>query len=138
MFPNSDGTVVKVAKVIEHPKFNGDTFDYDFAILKLEKPLTLSRTVKTIKLPKEGFSVQPGTQCTVSGFGYTEENMVSTYLRSTLVSIIENKKCAAMFNVPEVEFVVTKQMICAGVVNATKAGGNNDACSGDSVSLFSN
>ena len=44
----SDGEYVKVKKIYRHEKWNPHTVDYDFALLTLERPVSLSKKVQVI------------------------------------------------------------------------------------------
>lgn len=50
---NSGGELVQVSKTILHENFDKKTFDYDIALLKLEKKLKFSSNIKAIELPKK-------------------------------------------------------------------------------------
>lgn len=126
-----NGILVNISKVIKHPKFNLSTFDYDFAILKLKSPLTLSSTIRTIKMANKKDVLKIGTKCTISGFGLTSVGPTYTdQLHSTTVEITDIKQCKAVYL--KYGFNITDQMFCAGSVNTTVPEGNPDACLGDS------
>ena len=68
-----DDVVVKIKKIILHEKFNKATFDYDVALLRLEKPVTLSRLIRPTCIPKNNNNYKPGAKCIVAGWGYNKE-----------------------------------------------------------------
>ena len=58
-----------VLRVILHPDFDPTTFDYDVALLKLERPFSSSPEVSPVCLPRQSENVLPGTLCAVIGWG---------------------------------------------------------------------
>ena len=68
-----DEVVVKIKKIILHEKYNKDTFDYDIALLRLEEPVTLSRLIRPICIPKNNNNYKPGAKCIVAGWGFNKE-----------------------------------------------------------------
>ena len=68
-----DEVVVKIKEIILHEKFDKTTFDADFALLRLEKPLTFSKSVRPICLPRSSTTYRPGVKCTVAGWGFNKE-----------------------------------------------------------------
>ncbi|XP_023603937.1 kallikrein-7-like [Myotis lucifugus] len=55
-----------------HHRYNNRTDDHDIMLVRLCRPATLSPTVNTIDLPSS--CKDPGTSCTVSGWGVTTPN----------------------------------------------------------------
>lgn len=127
-----NGQLVKVSHVIQHPNFNPNTFDYDFSLLRFASLISFGGSVQPVKLPKEGEVLRSGVLCNVSGWGLTEDMDVPLDLRSTTVSIKDFLQCSRSYIIPEVQFEITKQMICAGEANPKRLTGNKDSCSGDS------
>ena len=63
-------------------KFNPDTYDNDFVILKLEHPLQFGNDVEPADLPNPG---QLGNdRCFVSGWGSLEQGTYTLYLYNLL------------------------------------------------------
>lgn len=60
-------------RIISHPYFNDFTFDYDIALLELEKPAEYSSTVRPICLPETSHSFPAGKAIWVTGWGHTQE-----------------------------------------------------------------
>ncbi|NXO52225.1 KLK11 protein, partial [Aramus guarauna] len=56
-----------VTKTIPHPAFNPTTLDNDLMLLKLDRPVGLSRAIRPLPLPRN--CAAPGTTCLVSGWG---------------------------------------------------------------------
>lgn len=132
-FKDSNGTVVEVEQVFQHPQFNHKVFQFDFAILKFKSSLEFGPKVQPVKLPDA--CPTTGTSCIVSGFGLTENGTFPSDLRSTKVVIKDHEKCKEEY--AKAEFPVSNELICAGEDIPTKGDGqNSDACSGDSVSCY--
>lgn len=64
------GTVRSVTRALVHPNYNRGRNDNDFMLLRLNKPVRFSDTVKKIRLPRE--CPREGMSCTVSGWGTTK------------------------------------------------------------------
>lgn len=65
----SDGTIIQIKNYINHPKYNGATFDYDFSLLEVENTLHFNDKIQSIALPSENLKVYEGTMCEISGWG---------------------------------------------------------------------
>uniref|UniRef100_A0A182QTY3 trypsin n=1 Tax=Anopheles farauti TaxID=69004 RepID=A0A182QTY3_9DIPT len=121
----SEGTVVKIARVVQHSRYNDATIDFDYSLLELETELTFNDKVQPIALPKQDESIEDGTLTTVSGWGNTQSAAESNaVLRAANVPTVNQKECSKAYS----SFGgVTDRMLCAGY----KQGGK-DACQGDS------
>ncbi|NXF09766.1 TMPS5 protease, partial [Smithornis capensis] len=62
---------VPVQDIIYHPLYNDNSLDYDIALLKLRVPLNFSDAIRAVCLPPSQQDLLQGTQCWVSGWGYT-------------------------------------------------------------------
>nr|AAM96942.1 trypsin 3 [Phlebotomus papatasi] len=124
-FYSRGGVVVGVKRVIQHPLFNYNTIDYDFAILELKSPLKFSKNCNFAKLPKQDEQIPDGTMLMVSGWGNTQNAQESRdQLRAAKVPKYNDKACNDAYK----GFGgITDRMICAGVLK-----GGKDACQGDS------
>ena len=67
---NSNNDGVGIAKVIIHPKWNWDS--NDIALIKLSKPLTFDKNIKSMCLPSKDFKPREGEMCIASGWGDTK------------------------------------------------------------------
>lgn len=63
----------QLKKIISHPSFNDFTYDYDIALLELERPVEYSATVRPICLPDTSHSFPAGKAIWVTGWGHTYE-----------------------------------------------------------------
>uniref|UniRef100_A0A8B9ZNM3 Transmembrane serine protease 13 n=2 Tax=Anas TaxID=8835 RepID=A0A8B9ZNM3_9AVES len=117
---------IPVSQVIINSNYSDDHDDYDIALMKLSRPLTLSAQVRPACLPMHGQRFQTGRSCFITGFGKTRENEENTSpkLREAEVKLIDYKIC----NSDKVyEGYLTPRMMCAGYLQ-----GGKDACQGDS------
>ncbi|NWV19303.1 TMPSD protease, partial [Origma solitaria] len=117
---------IPVSQVIINSNYSDDHDDYDIALMKLSRPLTLSAQVRPACLPTYGQRFQTGRSCFITGFGKTRENEDNTSpkLREAEVKLIDYKIC----NSDKVyEGYLTPRMMCAGYLQ-----GGKDACQGDS------
>lgn len=64
---------LKLKRIISHPSFNDFTFDYDIALLELEKPVEYSTVVRPICLPDATHVFPAGKAIWVTGWGHTQE-----------------------------------------------------------------
>uniref|UniRef100_A0A3B4UGT1 Transmembrane serine protease 5 n=1 Tax=Seriola dumerili TaxID=41447 RepID=A0A3B4UGT1_SERDU len=114
-----------VEKIIYNKNYNHRSHDSDIALMKLRTPLNFSDTIRPVCLPQYEYDLPGGTQCWISGWGYTQPDVHSPdTLKEALVPIISTKKCnsSCMYNGE-----ITSRMLCAGYTE-----GKVDACQGDS------
>ncbi|XP_042150350.1 plasma kallikrein-like, partial [Ixodes scapularis] len=118
-------------KITIHPQWNPSNVNYDYALLKLARPLNFTGSEKALMpicLPtlNQGFD---GMTCTTSGWGLTKDKSqggtISQSLQKVDLPIVPYATCKS--NYQNVNPVVETTMICAG----PKAGGKG-ACQGDS------
>ena len=104
---------------------------YNFALLKLKIPATLSEMVGIVCLARNPHERFDGFEFTVSGWGKTSypNGFSSSKLRKTIVFGITQERCSKMYQ--NVYKIVPNLHICAEALN-------KDACQGDSggISLF--
>ncbi|XP_009582029.1 PREDICTED: transmembrane protease serine 5, partial [Fulmarus glacialis] len=120
------GAGVSVKKIIYHPLYNDNSLDYDIALMKLQVPLNFSDAIRAVCLPPSHQDLFQGTQCWVSGWGYTrlDQGQVTETLKEALVPLIGSKRCnSSCMYAGE----LTARMLCAGYLH-----GKIDACQGDS------
>ncbi|XP_076592108.1 transmembrane protease serine 5 isoform X2 [Chaetodon auriga] len=115
-----------VEKIIYNKNYNHRSHDSDIALMKLRTPLNFSDTIRPVCLPQYDYDLPGGTQCWISGWGYTQPEGVHSpdTLKEAPVPIISTKKCnsSCMYNGE-----ITPRMLCAGYTE-----GKVDACQGDS------
>ncbi|XP_049655529.1 transmembrane protease serine 5 isoform X2 [Accipiter gentilis] len=71
---------VSVKKIIHHPLYNDSSLDYDIALMKLQVPLNFSDAIRAVCLPSSHWDLFQGTQCWVSGWGYTRPEQARALL----------------------------------------------------------
>jgi trypsin len=116
---------LKVRKVITHPQYDGNTVDYDYALIQLETPSKfkpVAINTAEINIPASGGQVMT----TTAGWGVLTESSssVSKKLQKVNVPLVDQATCAKVY---ESFNQVTDRMLCAGY-----AQGGKDACQGDS------
>lgn len=121
--------VRNVETCVPHPHYNATNKVNDLMLLKLDKPVRQTKTVKCLLLSKTVKDPAAGTKCLVAGWGKTKNiaRKMSDVLMSANVTVIDRVKC----NSPEyynLKPVITNGMICAGSDGNNKA----DTCGGDS------
>uniref|UniRef100_A0A182N374 Peptidase S1 domain-containing protein n=1 Tax=Anopheles dirus TaxID=7168 RepID=A0A182N374_9DIPT len=120
-----------VKHVYVHPQFRTGMYHHDLAILELERPVRFNDRVLPVCMDTEeddpsSFYRQMGK---VAGWGYTEFDEVSTWLRMTETPIVNYTRCLA--SNPEVfSNTIYDGMFCAGYANGT------NVCNGDSGGGF--
>jgi len=113
----------KVTKIISHPKYNDQTMDMDFALLKLEKKIDFSANshIRPICLPDNVNELYTNAEAIVTGWGTTSSGgSASSTLQEVMVKVISNSDCNKDYSGK-----INSNMICA------KRSGK-DACQGDS------
>ncbi|XP_030918250.1 transmembrane protease serine 13 [Geospiza fortis] len=107
---------IPVSQVIINSNYSDDHDDYDIALMKLSRPLTLSAHVRPACLPMHGQRLAHSSSCLADN--------TSPKLREAEVKLIDYKIC----NSDKVyEGYLTPRMMCAGYLQ-----GGKDACQGDS------
>ncbi|CAK1578616.1 unnamed protein product [Parnassius mnemosyne] len=119
----SGGKTYSSRILVRHPKYNARTSDYDIAVIKLFRRITIDgRNTTTINLPSSNCAVSPGTNLTVTGWGDTSENGdTSDTLMAVNINAVSDDECKQSYS------NLTPRMICAGVPE-----GGKDSCQGDS------
>ncbi|XP_075056136.1 coagulation factor X [Mixophyes fleayi] len=116
----------KVEKIIVHPKFVKETYDFDIAVIKLKEAINFTDNIIAACLPDPDFAEQvlvKGEAGLVSGFGRIHERGVqATKLQKLQVPYISRETC-----IQSSKHRITENMFCAGYNTELK-----DACQGDS------
>ncbi|NXI26331.1 TMPS5 protease, partial [Sterrhoptilus dennistouni] len=117
---------VPVREIIPHPLYSHSSLDYDIALMRLQVPLSFSGAIRAVCLPPSRRDLLQGTQCWVSGWGYTApgQAQVAGTLKEALVPLIGTRRCNSSC---VYRGELTARMICAGHLQ-----GRVDACQGDS------
>ncbi|XP_054888695.1 uncharacterized protein prss56 [Poeciliopsis prolifica] len=118
-----DEQVLKVNRVIQHPKFNPKTFNNDIALVELTSPAVLSEHVTPVCLPS-GVDPPTGSPCLVAGWGSLYEDGPSAdVVMEAKVPLLPHSTCKSALG----KDLVTNTMLCAGYLS-----GGIDSCQGDS------
>lgn len=118
------GISVSVSKIVQHPRYNSNTLDYDISIMYLSWSLTFTPSMHAINLPKQGEVLAVGTNTLISGWGELSESGgggSSRQLQFVQVPIIDDYTCQAAYRGYN---TITANMICAGFHRV----GGRDAC----------
>ncbi|XP_010618084.1 plasma kallikrein isoform X2 [Fukomys damarensis] len=114
----------QIKELIIHEKYKLSETGHDIALIKLQAPLNYTEFQKPICLPSKDDGNIIYTNCWVTGWGYNKEKgEIQNILQKTRIPLVTNEECQKRYK----DYVITKQMICAGY----KEGGK-DACKGDS------
>ncbi|XP_061695559.1 serine protease 56 [Syngnathoides biaculeatus] len=118
-----DEQVLKVNRIIPHPKFNPKTFNNDIALVELTSPVVLSDRVTPVCLPS-GNEPPTGSPCLVAGWGSLYEDGPSAdIVMEAKVPLLPQNTCKNALG----KELVTNTMLCAGYLS-----GGIDSCQGDS------
>ncbi|XP_030607411.1 uncharacterized protein prss56 [Archocentrus centrarchus] len=118
-----DEQVLKVNRIIPHPKFNPKTFNNDIALVELTSPVVLSEHVTPVCLPS-GIEPPTGSPCLVAGWGSLYEDGPSAdVVMEAKVPLLPQSTCKSALG----KELVTNTMLCAGYLS-----GGIDSCQGDS------
>ncbi|KAM6918192.1 uncharacterized protein prss56 [Xenentodon cancila] len=118
-----DEQVLKVNRIIPHPKFNPKTFNNDIALVELTSPVVLSEHVTPVCLPSDT-DPPTGSPCLVAGWGSLYEDGPSAdVVMEAKVPLLPQSTCKSALG----KELVTNTMLCAGYLS-----GGIDSCQGDS------
>ncbi|XP_027660939.1 kallikrein-14-like [Falco biarmicus] len=116
------GEVRMISKLQVHPAYNPRKNDNDFMLLRLNKPIQFSSSIKKIRLATK--CPMDGMRCSVSGWGTTKSPgaKLPKNLQCAAIQTFGRDKCTRAYG-----NAVTPNMFCAGVPQ-----GGIDSCQGDS------
>ncbi|CAD7093306.1 unnamed protein product [Hermetia illucens] len=116
-----------VAAKVVHPQYNYNSYEYDLAVVKLEKPLEFADHVSPICLPATD-DLLIGQNATVTGWGrLSEGGTLPSVLQEVSVPIVSNDVCKMMFKRAGRHEFIPDIFLCAGYET-----GGQDSCQGDS------
>ncbi|XP_067381037.1 transmembrane protease serine 9-like [Channa argus] len=121
---NSNMVNRTVTQIIKHPNYSSSASDdNDITLLKLSSPVNFTSYILPVCLAASDSTYYNGTNAWITGWGVTEDGVLSNNLREAEVPIVGNRQCKCDYG-----FIsVTENMMCAGL----RAGGK-DTCQGDS------
>ncbi|XP_068911889.1 serine proteinase stubble isoform X1 [Tenebrio molitor] len=116
-----------VARKVVHPKYNFFTYEYDLALVQLDKPLEFAPHISPICLPASD-DLLIGENATVTGWGrLSEGGTLPSVLQEVQVPIVSNDRCKSMFLRAGRHEFIPEIFLCAGHET-----GGRDSCQGDS------
>lgn len=113
-----------ISRFLRHPLYNPILNTNDIALLIWVQPLTLSPTVRPIRLPRQNAAVSYGRTAVVTGWGLTREgvsNSIADRLRAVSLPIVTMEVCNRNYGGR-----ITPDMVCAGLPE-----GGRGTCVGD-------
>ncbi|XP_050084554.1 trypsin-1-like [Anopheles aquasalis] len=128
-FRNRGDDIHRSERVVEHPDYDPETTDFDYALIELASPLELDGlTKRAIELQHEDDTgPEEDEQAMVSGWGATKDRYTSNrVLRATFVPILAQSDCERAYSKIGTG-LITENMLCAGYYY-----GGHDSCQGDS------
>uniref|UniRef100_A0A2K6F4J5 Vitamin K-dependent protein C n=1 Tax=Propithecus coquereli TaxID=379532 RepID=A0A2K6F4J5_PROCO len=121
-----------IKEVLIHPNYSRSTTDNDIALLRLDRPATLSQNIVPICLPDSGLAerelTQAGQETVVTGWGYKSSREKDTKRNRTFIlnfikiPVVSRNECMQVMS-----NMISENMLCAGIL-----GDRQDACEGDS------
>ncbi|XP_053558814.1 serine protease 57 [Bombina bombina] len=122
--PDRPVQVFGIQKSVIHPEYNSETFQNDILLLKLNDSAIITPSVRTVRLPRAGSDVAPGTNCSVAGWGFlSDSGTMPAALMETDVDMISRMTCNTSWTGQ-----IYESMLCAATPGARSKG----FCSGDS------
>jgi len=111
---------VDVAEIINHPNYNSQTLDNDYAILRLANPIDFTIEVSPACLPADLSATYAGVLAIVTGWGtLSSGGSRPSTLQEVEVTVTTNVECNSAYD------SITSNMVCA-------ADSGKDSCQGDS------
>lgn len=124
-----EGESYYVSNVYNHPKYNSETFDFDFSLLKIFGKIFYNVNQRAIKLPDEDDETPAGEFARTLGWGKTmNPDESSEYLRGVELMVITPDECEEAYKEYQVDVEANK--VCA--VHPERIDGK-DACQGGKV-----
>ena len=134
---NLDGTFHTICRIQNHPQYNNETFNNDFAIITLTRPVEIGIRVNYACLPTSALEGDflAGKTVELSGWGQLGSDLPWNQswpwvLHTVDLPVVSTADCKLWFPIPEPPntFPITDRMLCAGREGETAVGG----CIGDS------
>jgi len=116
--------VTEIEKIIIHPKYGSDGYDYDVAVLKVKTPFQFNDNVQPIELFPTT-DLPTGSKAQTSGWGrLSAGGPIPNHLQKLEVTLYEDSVCENAYG-----STFTSNMVCAGNID-----GGHCVCNGDSGS----
>uniref|UniRef100_A0A4W4ECU5 Peptidase S1 domain-containing protein n=1 Tax=Electrophorus electricus TaxID=8005 RepID=A0A4W4ECU5_ELEEL len=113
---------LRISHIHLHQYYDDETHDYDLALLRLERSVSVGTLAQPACLPPATHQLEPGLLCWVTGWGALREGGgTSDVLQKVDVQLVSEDACVRSYG------YITPRMLCAGYRS-----GGKDACQGDS------
>lgn len=91
--------IYRAKRIFVHERFISSTFENDIAVIRLNRPVTITENTAPICLPSN--NVSPGRQVTVAGWGTVAETSRthSNVLRQATVNVLTSSNCRVYMDV---------------------------------------
>ncbi|KAJ0171619.1 hypothetical protein K1T71_013169 [Dendrolimus kikuchii] len=125
-FHNRGGYQARVNKVFFPKNYAPGNADFDYSLLRLDRPLPIGRNIAVLNLPSKEYFVKEEDILIVTGWGSTDESgygHIPERLRFVPVPVMRLTDCQKSYR-----FYITPRMMCAGY-----ATGGKDACNAETV-----
>ncbi|KAJ8710908.1 hypothetical protein PYW08_009423 [Mythimna loreyi] len=124
-FHNRGGYQARVNKVFFPSKYVPGNADFDYSLLRLDRPMPIGRNIAVLNLPSKDYQMKEDDILIVTGWGSTDESgygHIPDRMRFVPVPVMRLDDCQKSYR-----FYITPRMLCAGY-----ATGGKDACNHDS------
>jgi len=106
---------IPIAAYVNHPDYNDETLDYDFALIQLQRASDLyANEVVDLFTPQDELNV--GDDLVVFGFGWLSSvnQTLPNVMQEVTMDYISNEECAKIFELAFNESgLITSSMLCA-------------------------
>nr|XP_012291252.2 granzyme M [Aotus nancymaae] len=89
------GLTFHIKSVVQHPRYRpAPALENDLALLKLERKVRPSRTIRPLALPSKPQVVAAGARCSVAGWGLTQQGgHLAQVLQELDVHVLDTRMC---------------------------------------------
>ncbi|KAM9711166.1 cathepsin G-like [Dama dama] len=101
--------LIPVPRPIPHPRYNQRNNRNDIMLLQLASRVRQNEAMKLVALPQTEEMLDPGTQCTVAGWGLTGLNRRAVTFQEVQLTIQRDGECHSLF-----DFYTGQKQICVG------------------------
>ncbi|XP_067389280.1 mast cell protease 1A-like [Emydura macquarii macquarii] len=116
---------ISVQRKFPHPRYNETSFENDLMLLQLAKPVKPSEEVGTIPLPQAGHVVEPGSVCSVAGWGKISRYATTNVLHEVELEVMEDGTCQKNWKMRR--HYKPSVMMCAGDPEKKKSSFSGDS-----------
>ncbi|CAG4988582.1 unnamed protein product [Colias eurytheme] len=129
-YRNTGGVIHYVDYEVNHPDYGKATqYDADISVIRLLTPLVYTPVIQQGTIVRQNDVIPDNYPVVHAGWGTTRFNGPSaSILQDVTIYVINNELCATRYLEYYGSEYVTKNMICAGILDV----GGKDACQGDS------